>query len=344
MTKFKIQCKIRHGDNMKNINHDKVERFFDFIDSSLTAIYEKTKQNYFTCLFYVFDFLIYDTDSLNRLDEELINTLDNYYKDIKDESFNQEEIRKAVQLSLLKGLKHENMHLSETTPDSLGILFAYIIDILYAKERDLSIFDPNVGFGNLLFSLLNSSNKNFSKIYGVDQNQVYLEFARRVADLLEYEIEFFNQNNLRDMLIPPVDVVISDLPMGEEELTFNTELITHAQDVKYKPYLMIENFMKYVKEGGYFFYLIPNDFFIMPNNELIKGIILNETNIQGIIELPDDLFNDEKAKKSILILQKKGKTVPVNKEILMMRFPSFKDKEKVQNAVNQIKLWYKNRY
>lgn len=344
MTKLDLQCKINHGDNMKNISHDKIERFFDFIDSSVTIIYEKTKQNYFNCLFHVFDFLLYNLENLNRLDEELINTFEDLYNNIKDESFNQEEIRKAVQLSLLKGLKHENLHLSETTPDSLGILFAYIIDILYAKEKKLSIFDPNVGFGNLLFSLLNSSNKDFNKIYGVDYNQLYLEFAKRLADLLEYEIEFFNQNNLRDMLVPPVDVIISDLPVEEENLAFTTDLITYAQNIKYKPYLMIENLMKYVKEGGYFLYLIPNDFFVLPNNELIKGIILSNTNIQGIIELPDDLFTDDKAKKSILILQKKGKAVPVNKEILMMRFPSFKDKEKVQNAVNQIKQWYMNRF
>jgi site-specific DNA-methyltransferase (adenine-specific) len=104
---------------------------------------------------------------------------------------------------------------------------------------------------------------------------------------------------------------------------------------------MIENLMKYGKPGSYFIYLIPNDFFNQDNSRLIKNIILNESYLQAIIELPQDLFNAPKYQKSIMILQKKASHIKVNNEILMLSLPSFTDKEKMILAIDKINQWFK---
>lgn len=325
---------------MLNINHNKVERFYDFLDEAVIFIFENTKNSYLDSLLYAVDYVLSHDETVNQLEDSVINGLDQLMSKIEEESFNKEEIRKAFQLSLLKAFKHLNMNMSEITPDSIGMLFSYFIDLFFENQKDIDVLDATVGCGNLLFSMTNNSNKTFRNLYGIDVNATYLNVALRLANLMEYEVEFFNQNNLTKMLVSPVDLIISDLPMDKENEISSLDLVTAKNHISYKPYLMLENLMKYGKEGSYFFYLIPNDFFIHHNNELIKDIILKESHIQAIIELPLDMFKEVKNQKSILILQKRGNQVIVNQEILMLRFPSFKDKEKVKRAIDKINQWF----
>ncbi|QVK17253.1 class I SAM-dependent methyltransferase [Mycoplasmatota bacterium] len=325
---------------MLNTIHNKVEKFYDFLDEAGTFIFESSKNNYLDSLLYAIDYVLSD-ESVNQLEESVIKGLDQILLKIENESFNKEEIRKAFQLSLLKAFKHLKLNMSEITPDSVGMLFAYLTDLFFEKKDDIDVLDATVGSGNLLFSMTNNSNKTFNNLYGIDVNPTYLKLALRLANLMEYEVEFFNQNNLDKMLVSPVDLIISDLPTDEEKEIGSFNLVTAKNNITYKPYLILENLMKYGKEGSYYFYLIPNDFFVHPKNDVIKAIILKESCIQGIIELPVDMFKEAKYQKSILILRKRGNQVTVNQEILMLRFPSFKDKDKVKNAIDQINQWFR---
>ena len=326
---------------MLNVNHELVETFFDYLDQATLIIYETAKKPYLEALLLAVDYILNDEVSLNQLDETLISKLDEVYKHISDITFNKEEIRKAFQLALLKAFKHLQLSFSEITPDSIGIFYAYLTDLFFKNKENISILDANVGCSNLLFSLINNTQITFEKIYGIDVEQSYLNISCHLANLLEYEVEYLNQNNLTKLLVPLVDLVISDLPFGEEQAINNLDLITAKNNLTYKPYLMIENLMKYGKPGSYFIYLIPNDFFNQDNSRLIKNIILNESYLQAIIELPQDLFNAPKYQKSIMILQKKASHIKVNNEILMLSLPSFTDKEKMILAIDKINQWFK---
>jgi len=329
------------GDKMLNTNHNKVEQFFDFLDEATLLIFEQSKNNYLDSFLYAVDYVLCDETALNQLEASVIIELEQLFLKIEEASFNKEEIRKAFQLSLLKAFKHLNMNMSEITPDTMGMLFSHLINLFYANQDEIDILDANVGCGNLLFSMINNSNRSFGKLYGIDIENTYLNIALRLGNLMEYEVQYFNQSNLKKMLVPPVDLIISDLPTDDDDEGIAFDLLTAQNKLTYKPYLMIENLMRYGKEGSYFMYLIPNDFFIRPKNDLIKEIILTETHIQAIIELPIDMFKEEKYQKSILILRKRGQQVSINKEILMLRFPSFKDKYKVELAIEKINQWFK---
>ncbi len=325
---------------MININHEKVERFYDYLDEASLIIYNRMKLDYLDCFLYAVDYILVNEKRLNKLEQPVMDELGNAYKKIADESFNKEEIRKAFQLLLLKTFKHLQFNMSDITPDSIGLLFAYFTDLFFKAGSKINVLDATVGCGNLLFSMINNSNRDFDKIYGIDINSPYIDIAYHLADLLEYEVEFFNQNNLDMMLVSPSDLIICDLPVDEEKDINKLEIVTAKNNVKYKPYLMIDNFMKYGKDGCYFIYLIPNDFFVHTYNELMKDIILKNTYIQAIIELPKDMFTDAKYQKSILILRKKGEKVKINKEILMLSFPSFKETEKVKTSIDKINQWF----
>jgi len=326
---------------MLSVNHKNIEIFFDYLDEVTEIIYKNSKKDYLDSLLLAIDYILNDESLTNMLATDILKEVKSNYELINNITFNKEEIRKALQLSLLKAFKHLNISFNEITPDTIGILFSYFIDILFKDKNNISVLDANVGCGNLLFSMLNNTKVQCEKLFGIDYNYKYLNISLHIANLLEYEVEFFNQNNLSKLLVPPVDLIISDLPVGFEDNIESLDLQTAKNNISYKPYLMIENLMKYGKEGSYFIYLIPNEFFNESHNELIKEIILSETHIQAIIQLPLDMFKDERYQKSIIILQKRGKNIKVNKEILMLSFPSFSNKNKVTKAIDKINQWFK---
>ncbi len=318
---------------MLNVNQNKVEAFYDFLDEASLFIFEQKKISYLESLLIASDYILMIEETTNQLEESLLVQLDTLYQNIEDEAFNKEEIRKAFQLALLKAFKHLNRSINDITPDSIGLLFAYFVDLLFHDLDSIDVLDATVGSSNLLLSMMNNSVKTYEKIYGADIDASYLQIALRLANLLEYPIEFFNQNNLNQMLVSPVDLVISDLPIDEVE-------VNHNHQITYKPYLMIEALMKYGNAGSYFMYTIPADFFSHSKNEFIKEVILKECYIEALIELPISMFKEAKYQKNILILRKKGKGVQNNNEILMLSFPDFQEKEKVMNAIDKINQWF----
>lgn len=318
---------------MKNLKQNKTEKFYDFIDETTLYIYEQTKKSYLDSLLLTYDFLLANDETINSLELVIVEKISEFYQKIAEESFSKEEISKAFLLAMLKAFKHQKMNMSEITPDSIGILFAFLVDKFFSDYKSIDVMDACVGTGNLLITMMNNSHKKFGKIYGVDIDTTYLNIALRHANLLEYQIEYFNQNSMDNLLVPPVDLIICDLPTIDNGSTDDEDT-----------YKLIENLMKYTKAGGYYIYLIPNDFFNQTHNENIKEIILSNTHIMAIIELPLNLFKDPKYQKSILVLKKRGENVLVNTEILMLRFPSFSEKEKVMNAIDKINQWYDNNH
>ncbi len=313
---------------MANLKQTKIEKFYDFIDKTTLYIYEQTKKSYVDSLLLTYDFVLSNDESINSLDIVVVEKISEFYQKISEDSFSKEDIRKAFLLAMLKAFKHQFMNMNEITPDSIGVIFAFLVDKFFHNHKSIDVFDATVGTGNLLITMLNNSCSKFGKIYGVDTETTYLNFALRLANLLEYKIEFFNQNSMKKLLIPPVDLLICDLPITE-----------NLDTVK-----LLDNLMNYTKVGGYFIYLIPNDFFNQTHNVKIKETILNNTHIMAIIELPLSLFKDPKYQKSILVLRKRGENILINTEILMLRFPNFSEKDKVMNAIDKINQWYDNNH
>jgi site-specific DNA-methyltransferase (adenine-specific) len=73
---------------------------------------------------------------------------------IKDVDFSVEDVRKAIQSIVLRGFKEMRIPNGNTTPDTLGILAAYLFTKVH-KEKEISILDPLCGTGNLLFTVAN---------------------------------------------------------------------------------------------------------------------------------------------------------------------------------------------
>ncbi|CCQ21045.1 Uncharacterized protein ytxK [Listeria monocytogenes] len=69
------------------------------------------------------------------------------YESIELENFSNEEIRKGLQLALLKGMKHGIQVNHQMTPDSIGFM-AYLLEKVIQKKKNVSILDPACGTAN----------------------------------------------------------------------------------------------------------------------------------------------------------------------------------------------------
>lgn len=312
---------------MLKTNSRQVEKFYDVLSQTTNQLVKLLKKDYFSALTLSANFILEGEVVEDDLSTDAIEELTKTYTKLEHESFNKEEIRKSFQLCLLQGLKYENQNLSLMTPDSIGLIFALLVDFIFPDKQPLNILDASVGTGNLLFTMLNNSQLEINNLFGVDPSYKVLEVALAQADLLNYDIELIHQDSRNPIIVPDLDLIIADLPDTDE-----------AQDLSYR---IVENLLKYASSGGYFIFTIPNDFFTRPGNEQMKQAILQETYMHALIALPQNMFKTIEAQKSILILHKRGENIAPTKDILVFNFPSFQDKPAVQKAVTQLENWFK---
>ncbi|HFN2301819.1 TPA: class I SAM-dependent methyltransferase [Enterococcus faecium] len=267
------------------------------------------------------------------------------YEELKKLSFEPEEWRRLSQLLLLKGSQTEHLQANhQLTPDSIGFLFVFLIEQLYTnKKAPVKILDIAAGMGNLLLTvLLNLSNAGYqTEGIGVDIDDTLLAVAASTSDLTQANVQYFHQDGLQELLIDPVDFAISDLPIGyypNDEKT--KEFLTSTEEGhSYAHHLLLEQSMKYVKPDGFGLFLMPSGFLETDQSEEIKKWFKEEGYLQGMIQLPDELFRNKQSQKSILILQKKGPQAQQVKEVLLVKLASLKEPEKVTEFFNEFKNW-----
>jgi len=61
--------------------------------------------------------------------------------------------------------------------------------------------------------------------------------------------------------------------------------------------------------------------------------------LQGLLNLPKNLFLDEKSRKSIVVLQKRGANAKQAGKVLLGDFPSFENQGAFQAFTAQIDAW-----
>ena len=245
------------------------------------------------------------------------------YEKLSDVDFNVEEIRKAFQMMVLRAFNEGNLKNGDTTPDTLGIFVAYLINKLTGKPKKLKILDPVVGTGNLLYSVANHLDCEL-ELFGIENIKDVLDIATILGDLLNYKVEMYCQDTL-DHPFSGMDIVIADLPDYK---------VSEMED-RYFPYLCVLQHMASLKEDGYFIGIVPNDFFEHDEDSFFKTNIVKYGSVLGVLELPTNMFKSNP--KSIVIFSR----VPLeSKKCLLVELPSFSDAGALNKALIKIEDWF----
>ena len=301
---------------------DLLELFYDTIEESILFLYEKTRQKYFELFFQTADNIL-EGEVLNDLQPEDIEALEKIYEPIREINLNVEQIRKALQAIILRGFKEEKLNNGAMTPDTIGMLFAYLISKFEPKKRNVKILDPIAGVGNLMWTMVNHLELDIES-YLVEHNELFVKIMSKCADLLNQESNIYFQNTLSTQ-ISNMDYVVCD---------FDTDTL---KDGKYFPYECIKHHLNSLKENGVMLSVIPNDFFEFDKEQSFKKEITQNASIIGLIELPDEMFVGNA--KSIILIQKK---VIKDKKCLMVKLPNFSDVHAFNGALVRIEQWFEN--
>ncbi|MHA6260670.1 class I SAM-dependent methyltransferase [Sporosarcina sp. CAU 1771] len=251
-----------------------------------------------------------------------------------------EEIRRGIQLSILKGMQQNAQPHHQMTPDSIGMLIGHIAEKLTKGAEGITLLDPAAGTGNLLYTVMNSIGKEVSAS-AVEIDELLVRLSAVTAELLEHPVTFYVQDALKPLLIDPVDVTISDLPVGyypDDDNASNYHLMPikgHA----YAHHLFIEQSINHTKPGGYALFIIPANLFDSDQSANLHPFLKNHTIIRAVIQLPETLFKNTAHSKSILILQKPSPEIKVTPEVLLAKVPDMKNKQAMALFFKKVDMW-----
>lgn len=280
-------------------------------------------------------------------DKATVDKLQKLYQELKLRDADAETIRQVIQLSFLKVIRKDAIQANhQMTPDTIGFLMAYLIEKIVNFKRPYSIFDPAVGTGNLLTTVINQLKKSNSqpvKGYGIDNDPAMLEVASASVALQKLDIDLFHQDSINALDIPECDIAVADLPIGYYPLDENTKNYqTRAEKgYSYVHHLLIEQAMNYLRPGGFGVFLVPSNIFQTKESQSFVKWIQSVAYLQGLINLPSELFANPNAQKAILLLQRHGGNSKQAVKVLLGEFPSFKQPKEFGAFMQEIDQWVK---
>jgi len=325
------------------MNHSTIENLYDIIDEMVMLLVEHANLHYLDALCAA-STNIMAADVLQEVDTGVEIKLFSLGKQLSDIEFEVEEVRKALQLALLKGMKADHVPLDNITPDSIALIIGYLVSKLVSSLERLSLADFTCGTGNLLTAVLNTFSEAPAEIYGVDADYQMLELAKMMADMQEYDVQFFHQSSARGMALGKVDVIIGDLPLEGNVKAVDGGSKLAAEGCNYLPYLLVENHLNYLVDGGYAIYIVSNDFFSQEHATKFHEVLTSSTSIGMLLQLPESLFKDSSKQKSILVLRKHGEGCTLVEEVLVANLPDFGDTESFHKMLMKIEDWITNNF
>ncbi|MGE7914664.1 class I SAM-dependent methyltransferase [Lysinibacillus xylanilyticus] len=263
--------------------------------------------------------------------------------DFSQDGATKEDVRKAIQIAVLKGMRKGSQPNHQMTPDTLGLLVGYFVEQIFANRLEtekISILDPAVGTGNLLLTVMNLLDGKIEAT-GVEVDELLIRLAAATADLTEQPVSLYRQDALQDLLVSPVDAIVCDLPVGyypNEDIALDYELCP-SEGMSYAHHLFIEQSINYTKDGGYLFFLAPTHLFESEQSKQLHKYIQKHAWIQAIIQLPDTMFANKALEKSIVILQKQGADFKAPKEVLLAKVPNMQNKQALAMFFEKVKMW-----
>jgi site-specific DNA-methyltransferase (adenine-specific) len=318
-----------------------VETLFTAFNETALILQEELSCTYLEAIAETGENLFHNSILQEELSELTVKRLKKLYEEVNLDNYQKEEIRKAFQLVILKGMKENVQPNHQMTPDAVGMLVGYLVQ-KFVTAPFYKLLDPAVGTGNLLTTVLNQLHNKKVESVGIEIDDLLIKLAYINANLQEHPIELFNQDSLEPLFVEPADAVISDLPVGY----YPNDLRAADYELKadtghsFAHHLFIEQGVRHTKAGGYLFFIIPNGIFESDQAPKLREFLKKHVIVQGILQLPLTMFKNKNAAKSIFVLQKKGEGVEAPKEALLANLPTLSNAFEMDKMLRQIDKWY----
>lgn len=333
---------------MSILAEEQIERFFNVLNQSSEIIQKSKDQSYLDSLIEVLDTVQSgDVQALNlaKADTTAVSEI---YATFNRDDYDSEVLRKAIQMAVLKAIKVDKIQANyQITPDTIANVVGYLIAGIFNEHHQLSLLDPAMGTGNLLTAVANQLSDSIGvklSVSGIENDDAMFELAASSFELQHIHAELFHEDTIQNVLAPMVDVALSDLPVGYYPIDANTKGYNTRSTTghSYVHHLMIEFAMNHVNKGGFGFFLVPSQIFKTSEAKQLLKWMQGHVYLQGLLNLPTELFSNKASQKAIMILQNTGGGAKQAKQIMLGEFPSFKDQTAFQKFLTEIDDWQRN--
>ncbi|WP_225893676.1 class I SAM-dependent methyltransferase [Levilactobacillus wangkuiensis] len=329
------------------LSQEQTEALFKVLDESTTTLQAALSTSYLDAFVETGDNLLNGQVQVedDRPDQKTVAQLTDLYQQADWQSFDSETVRRAVQLAMLKAIRVDEVQANhQLTPDTIAYIMGYLVTRLEKGKTHLSLLDLTVGTGNLLTAVISQLKAVVAgKIdaYGIDNDDTMLAIAQTSSDLQRIPVELVHQDALERLLVPASDLIVADLPIGYYPVDDNAvNFKTAAQKGHtYVHHLLLEQAMNQLTPGGIGVFLVPSQLFQSEQAQNLLKWLPNNAYLQGLLNLPSELFANANAQKAILILQKPGAGAKQVEQVMLGEFPSFKNQSAFQKFVAEIVQW-----
>ncbi|MBO1199570.1 class I SAM-dependent methyltransferase [Staphylococcus simiae] len=250
--------------------------------------------------------------------------------------------RKAFQFAYLSLMQEEKIQANhQITPDSIGLILGFLVERFMQDQQELHMVDLASGAGHLSATVKEVLPEIAIMHHLIEVDPVLSRVSVHLANFLEIPFDVYPQDAIMPLPIEGADIVVGDFPVGYYPVDerSNDFHLGFSEGHSYSHYLLLEQAVNVLTEKGYAFLIVPSDIFNGDHVKQLEKYIATETEMQAFLNLPPTLFKSEKARKSILILQKKksGETKPV--EVLLANIPDFKNPTQFQGFITELNHW-----
>ncbi|KRL23284.1 class I SAM-dependent methyltransferase [Lentilactobacillus kisonensis] len=330
---------------MRVLTEAQIERFFNILNQASELIQKAKDQSYLDSLIETLS-VVQDQDATNlELSDADTQKLTHICSGFNRSDYDSETLRKGIQMAILKATRVDNIQANyQITPDTIANVIGYIISGIFRGTDTISLLDPAMGTGNLLTALYNQLHNTLNltpSISGIENDDAMFELAADSVEIQHIHAELFHEDTIQNVLAPVVDVAVSDLPIGYYPIDENAKgFATHSENGhSYVHHLLIEFAMDHVKKGGFGLFLVPSQLFQTDEAKQLLKWMQGKVYLQGLLNLPGELFQNTAAQKAILILQNAGHDAKQVDPVMLGEFPSFKDQKAFAQFLTEIDAW-----
>lgn len=267
-------------------------------------------------------------------------------RDLLEQSTLQER-RKAFQFAYLSLLKEEVIQPNhQMTPDSIGFILSYLVNLFNKNKKELNIVDIASGTGHLS-ATINEQNQDKTLMHHlIEVDPVLQRVSIHLANFLEIPFDVYPQDAIMPLPLEEADVIVGDLPVGYYPLDERSKEMKLGFDEghSYSHYLLLEQAVTATRPGGYVFLIVPTNIFEGEEVKQLQKYIATETEMQAFLNFPNSLFKTEQSRKSLLILQKKDPGITKSVEVLLANTPDFKAQSQLQTFLSEVDEWMKENH
>ncbi|MFT2141734.1 class I SAM-dependent methyltransferase [Staphylococcus sp. GDY8P145P] len=267
-------------------------------------------------------------------------------RDLLEQSTLQER-RKAFQFAYLSLLKEEVIQPNhQMTPDSIGFILSYLVNLFNKNKKELNIVDIASGTGHLSATINEQIQDKTLMHHLIEVDPVLQRVSIHLANFLEIPFDVYPQDAIMPLPLEEADVIVGDLPVGYYPLDERSKEMKLGFDEghSYSHYLLLEQAVTATRPGGYVFLIVPTNIFEGEEVKQLQKYIATETEMQAFLNFPNSLFKTEQSRKSLLILQKKDPGITKSVEVLLANIPDFKAQSQLQTFLSEVDEWMKENH